>query len=137
MIKAQNHLNNYLDELNKDDLEIYFQSIRNITSKIDSTKVFGNSIPSIKTFESEENQLQLENLEKLIDSVYNHLPEKIETKAPTNLKEFNIGSTPPEIEIEEIYVSDTIPRKKFFPRLKDAISGNVDVKTDTVFITMK
>ncbi len=137
LIKAQNHLNNYLDELNRDDLEIYFQSIRNITSKIDSTKVFGNSIPSIKTFESEENQLQLENLEKLIDSVYNHLPEKIETKAPTNLKEFNISSTPPEIEIEEIYVSDTIPRKKFFPRLKDAISGNVDVKTDTVFITMK
>ena len=137
LIKAQNHLNNYLDELNKDDLEIYFQSIRNITSKIDSTKVFGNSIPSIKTFESEENQLQLENLEKLIDSVYNHLPEKIETKAPTDLKEFNLSSTPPEIEIEEIYVSDTIPRKKFFPRLKDAISGNVDVKTDTVFITMK
>lgn len=137
LIKAQNHLNNYLDELNRDDLEIYFQSIRNITSKIDSTKVFGNSIPSIKTFETDENQLQLENLEKLIDSVYNHLPEKIETKAPTNLKEFNISSTPPEIEIEEIYVSDTIPRKKFFPRLKDAISGNVDVKTDTVFITMK
>ena len=137
LIKAQNHLNNYLDELNRDDLEIYFQSIRNITSKIDSTKVFGNSIPSIKTFETDENQLQLENLEKLIDSVYNHLPEKIETKAPTNLKEFNLSSTPPEIEIEEIYVSDTIPRKKFFPRLKDAISGNVDVKTDTVFITMK
>jgi len=137
LIKAQNHLNNYLDELNKDDLEIYFQSIRNITSKIDSTKVFGNSIPSIKTFETDENQLQLENLEKLIDSVYNHLPEKIETKAPTDLKEFNLSSTPPEIEIEEIYVSDTIPRKKFFPRLKDAISGNVDVKTDTVFITMK
>lgn len=137
LIKAQNHLNNYLDELNKDDLEIYFQSIRNITSKIDSTKVFGNSIPSIKTFETDENQLQLENLEKLIDSVYNHLPEKIETKAPTDLKEFNLSSTPPEIEIEEIYVSDTIPKKKFFPRLKDAISGNVDVKTDTVFITMK
>ena len=137
LIKAQNHLNNYLDELNRDDLEIYFQSIRNITSKIDSTKVFGNSIPSIKTFETDENQLQLENLEKLIDSVYNHLPEKIETKAPTDLKEFNLSSTPPEIEIEEIYVSDTIPRKKFFPRLKDAISGNVDVKTDTVFITMK
>ena len=73
-------MNNYLDELNKDDLEIYFQSIRNITSKIDSTKVFGNSIPSIKTFETDENQLQLENLEKLIDSVYNHLPEKSKPK---------------------------------------------------------
>ena len=28
-------------------------------------------------------------------------------------------------------------QEKVFPRLKDAISGNVDVKTDTVFITMK
>src|SRR5690625_7244740 len=118
MIKAQNHLNNYLDELNKDDLEIYFQSIRNITSKIDSTKVFGNSIPSIKTFETDENQLQLENLEKLIDSVYNHLPEKIKTKAPTNLKDFNLSSTPPEFEMEEIYFSVTFPRKKFFTKLK-------------------
>lgn len=137
LVNAQNHLNDYLNELNKDDLEIYFESIQNITAKIDSTQAIGNSIPTIKLYESEENQLKLEHLEKLIDSVYNHPPALNQVKIPSGINNIDLSSNPPEIEIEEIYVSDTVPRKKFFPRLKDAFSGNVDVRTDTVFITMK
>ncbi|MDD3772900.1 MAG: HAMP domain-containing sensor histidine kinase, partial [Weeksellaceae bacterium] len=66
-----------------------------------------------------------------------NLPKLKFDQAPSGITEFTIEKSTPEIEVEEIHVSDTLPKKKFFPRLKDAISGKVDVKTDTVFITMK
>ncbi|MDX9705273.1 MAG: HAMP domain-containing sensor histidine kinase [Weeksellaceae bacterium] len=138
LVNAQHYLNEYVKNPNQEFLDLYFQSLRKITEKIDSTKVYENSIPSIKLiYGSEENQSKLSDLESLIDSTYQNLPKLKFDQAPSGITEFTIEKSTPEIEVEEIHVSDTLPKKKFFPRLKDAISGKVDVKTDTVFITMK
>lgn len=137
LVNAQNYLNKFLNNFDKKDLEVYFESIRNITDKIDSTKIYEVSIPIIKQYESDENQLKLESLQKLIDSIYSHPPKLNQNKIADEVKKINFNLNPPEIELQEIHVSDTIPKKKFFSRLKDAISGNVEVKTDTVYMTMK
>lgn len=136
LLNAQNYLYEYLNSPRKELLENYFGALLKVTNKIDSTRFFEEKIPSIhQIINSEERQAELDYLERLIDSISRNSP-KLEIKAaPVEIKEFNIEKTTPKIEVEQVYVQDSTPKKKFFPRLKDAITGETNVKTDTVIIT--
>ena len=138
LLTAQNHLQQYLNNPKKDFLNLYFQTLRIVTEKIDSTKIYEKAIPTTEVaIDSKVRQSELEKLKTLIDSVYKYSPKLNLNKTPLEIKEFSIEQNIPEIELEEIYLSDSTPKKKFFARLKDAFKGTVDVKTDTVFITTK
>ncbi|MDR2206876.1 MAG: HAMP domain-containing histidine kinase [Flavobacteriaceae bacterium] len=127
---AQNHLHNYLDQYKKEDLERYFQSLRKVTDKIDSAKIYENTDSESNR---KERQTELTKLETLIDSIRKS-PEKLKIKKVPLKININTAS---KVETEEVHISDSVPKKNFFSRLKDAFKGNVDVKTDTVLITTK
>lgn len=138
LIKAQNYLYEYLNNPQKEFLQSYFLALRNVTNKIDSTKIYEVTIPLMSSaIHSKIKNTELENLETLIDSVYQYSGKLKITKKPVEIKEFQIEKVSTNIEIEEKHISDSIHKKKLFPRLKDAFQGNTTTKTDTVYITTK
>lgn len=138
LVKAQNYLSDYLNNPKKEFLDFYFQALRNVTHKIDSAKIHRKTMPLMdSTIQSKMKNAELENLETLIDSIYLHSDKLNIPKKPVGIKEFQIERTTPKVEIEQKYVSDSIQKKKFFPRLKDAFKGTTETKTDTIYISTK
>ncbi|HRO75855.1 MAG TPA: HAMP domain-containing sensor histidine kinase [Crocinitomicaceae bacterium] len=138
LVKAQNYLYEYLNNPQKEFLDFYFQALRNVTHKIDSAKIYETTIPLMgSAIHSKMKNAELENLVTLIDSIYQYSGKLKTTKKPVEIKEFQIDKAKPNIEIEQKYVSDSVRKKKFFPRLKDALKGNTATKTDTVYISTK
>ena len=138
LVKAQNYLYEYLNNPQKEFLDFYFQALRNVIHKIDSAKIYEKTIPLMgSAIHSKMKNAELDNLETLIDSIYHYSDKLNVPKKPVEIKEFHIEKATPKIEIEEKHVSDSVRKKKLFPRLKDAFKGKTATKTDTVYISTK
>ncbi len=139
LLNAQDYLKNYISGDNKKYLELYFQSLRKLPGNIDSIKSYENAIPSLKkTINSKKEEIsKLNNLETLIDSVYKVSQKPLNKNIPLKIKKFDIKNNPEKLDIEIHHTSESIAKKSLFPRLKDAIKGNVEIKRDTTFITKK
>lgn len=137
---AQSNLQKYVSTQNKSYLEEYFQSLRNLSNKIDSIENSENLHSSSKSGLQKKDSKDLQhpnNLEELIDSTYLVSQQKIVIKDPPKIKEIELKEQPIIPEVEVHHISDSVNKKKLFPRLKDAITGNVDVKRDTTIIIAK
>lgn len=133
---AYSYLQTYINKPDKESLELYFNTLKTVVGKMDSAKIYVSSMSENEGLDSTKNMHdELENLGKLIDSIYTFSPQFTPQKQSLKINEINLDYVIPTIEKEESLIEDSVPVKKFFPRLKDAIKGNVEVKTDTVYIT--
>lgn len=135
---AQIYLYSYLTTNEEPFLDRFYQSLKDVTLKIDSTRLIEStlSIDGIGDTLIEERGLKLERLELLIDSIA-LLSPKLKLIQQERGEPIRLERPSSRVERVEEYIYDTIPRRNFFQRLSDAFKGDVIVKRDTVFITTK
>ncbi|WP_414846612.1 ATP-binding protein [Chryseobacterium sp. IT-36CA2] len=137
-IDAQDHLQKYMATQNNNDLQLYFQSLRKLKTNFDKIGEYENTSPKLKkSLEAHrQNSQKTAKLQTLIDSVYKNslnLPSNIEdepfepAKYKNDFENFNIQTRT---------YADTVKKKGFFGRLKDAVKGKVDVQKESTVITM-
>ncbi|MGX5683021.1 sensor histidine kinase [Chryseobacterium cucumeris] len=135
---AQDHLQKYMATQNNDDLQLYFQSLRKLKTNFDKIGEYESTSPRLKKNLALHSQDTLKNakLKTLIDSVYQtslNPPAKIEDKQYEPAKYKNDFE---DFNIQTRTYADTIKKKGFFGRLKDAVTGKVDVQKESTVITM-
>lgn len=142
LLNAQVDFQKYLVYGEKKYLESYFESLHKLDKNLDSIDKYRNKYPRLKSaliLESKD-PAKIQKLKVLIDSTYEY---------STN-NNFNVQKNFPEIKkydlnyynfdkfnIETKTYSDTIKKKKFFGRIRDAISGRESIRKDSTVVTMK
>lgn len=138
LLSAQNNLQKFVTDQDKKFLEAYFQSLRKLSGNIDSINTYGNAESAFKnSIDTKDEISKLKDFENLIESTYKASQKPNNKKEAPKIEKIEIKDRPAEIDVEVYYVADSTEKKKFFPRIKDAIQGNVDVKRDTTFIIAK
>lgn len=135
---AQNYLQKYMISQDDSDLKLYFQSLRKLKDNFDKIGKYENSIPRLKNnlVLQKRDTLEVTRLKTLIDSAYQfslNPPAKIQDKQ-YKLKKYKNNFE--NLNIQTQTYSDTIKKKGLMGRLKDAISGKVDVKKESTVITL-
>ncbi|WP_426478188.1 sensor histidine kinase [Chryseobacterium sp. CBSDS_008] len=135
---AQNHLQKYMASQDNNDLQLYFQSLRKLKTNFDKIGEYENTSPRLKKNLALHSQdtIKTAKLKTLIDSVYQTSlkpPAKIEDKPYEPAKYKNDFE---DLKIQTRTYADTIKKKGFFGRLKDAVTGKVDVQKESTVITM-
>ncbi len=135
---AQNHLQKYMISQDDKDLKLYFQSMRKLKSNFDKIGEYESIKPRLKSTLAlqEKDTLQVNRLKTLIDSAYQsslNPPAKVDDK-PYELKKYKNNFD--NLNIETRTYSDTIKKKGFMGRLKDAFSGKVEVQKQSTVITL-
>ncbi|MDR6160319.1 signal transduction histidine kinase [Chryseobacterium sp. SLBN-27] len=142
LLNAQVDFQKYLVHGEKKYLESYFESLHKLDKNLDSIDKYRNKYPRLNSaliLESKD-PAKIQKLKVLIDSTYEY---------STN-NNFNVQKNFPEIKkydlnyynfdkfnIETKTYSDTIKKKKFFGRIRDAISGRESIRKDSTVVTMK
>ncbi|AZA76141.1 sensor histidine kinase [Chryseobacterium sp. G0186] len=135
---AQDHLQKYMVSQDNKDLQLYFQSLRKLKNNFDKITEYENTSPRLKNSLSQKklDTLKVTKLKTLIDSVYETSlkpPTKIEDKQyepekyKNNFENFNVQTRT---------YADTIKKKGFMGRLKDAITGKVNVQKESTVVTL-
>ncbi len=135
---AQDHLQKYMATQDNNDLQLYFQSLRKLKTNFDKIGEYENTSPRLKKNLAAHRQdtLKTAKLKTLIDSVYQtslNPPAKIEDKQYEPAKYKNDFD---DLKIQTRTYADTVKKKGFFGRLKDAVTGKVDVQKESTVITM-
>ena len=133
LLDAQNYLQRYIGNQSKEDLQNYFTSLQVLTDNINAIRRLEGDNLQFKTISDDRTEELLE-FNKLIDSIYKESKSLPQGNLSFELQEIRIESKDEVLETQITHVSDSVGQKKFFSRLKDAFKGNVDVKTDTVYI---
>lgn len=132
---SQGFLQSFIQKNDKRELENYFSSLRNLTETLDSINLHP-SLSGQPTGPNSERKKISEQLASLIDSAYKASKIPQEKLEPIEIKNFELQA--PEqtlnIELHQSPIDTTPEKKKLLPRLKDAITGNVEVKRDTVYV---
>ncbi|MCW1962618.1 HAMP domain-containing histidine kinase [Chryseobacterium viscerum] len=137
-LDAQEHLQKYMATQNNKELQLYFQSLRKLKINFDKIGEYENTSPRLKKNLAAHSQdtLKTAKLKTLIDSVYQtslNPPSKIEDKQYEPAKYKNDFE---DFKIQTRTYADTVKKKGFFGRLKDAVTGKVDVQKESTVITM-
>lgn len=135
---AQNHLQNYMLSQDDKDLTLYFESLKKLKTNFDKIGEYESIRPRLKNNVAlqKKDTLEVKRLKVLIDSAYEsslNPPAKVEDK-PYELKKYKNDFD--DLKIETHTYADTIKKKGFMGRLKDAISGKVEVQKESTVITM-
>ncbi|KFF15193.1 sensor histidine kinase [Chryseobacterium sp. JM1] len=135
---AQNHLQNYMVSQDDKDLKLYFESLKKLKTNFDKIGEYESIRPRLKNNLAiqKKDTLEVKRLKVLIDSAYEsslNPPAKVEDK-PYELKKYKNNFE--DLKIETHTYADTIKKKGFMGRLKDAISGKVEVQKESTVITM-
>lgn len=135
---AQTYLQKYMASQDKKDLRSYFEALRKLEGTFDKLSEYERKTPKLKNIlaERKEDAPKTVKLKTLIDSVYQtsqHPPGKIEDKKYDPGKYKNDFEN---LEVQTHTYSDTIKKKGFMGRLKDAITGKVNVRKDSTVITL-
>lgn len=138
-MNAQNYLQKYMISQDDKDLKLYFESLGKLKGNFDKIHEFEDKNPKLKSKIAlyKKDTLQIIKLKTLIDSVYHYSlnpPAKIRDKEYTPEKYKNNFE---DLDIQTQTYSDTIKKKGFVGRLRDAISGKVDVQKQNTVITLK
>lgn len=138
LFNAQTHLQNYVQTKSKKELQAYFHSLEVSRFNLDSIDALSAKGGYFQNrFGFDEGKSDLRAFDLLIDSIYK-ASEKLDLdEKEFEIKDIAIDKTPKieKLNIEVTHSKDTLSRKKFFPRIKDAIKGEVEVKRDTVFVS--
>lgn len=137
-LDAQEHLQKYMATQDNKELQSYFQSLRKLKINFDKIGEYENTSPRLKKTLALHNQdmVKTAKLKTLIDSVYQtslNPPTKIEDKQYEPAKYKNDFE---DFKIQTRTYADTVKKKGFFGRLKDAVTGKVDVQKESTVITM-
>jgi signal transduction histidine kinase len=137
-LDAQEHLQKYMATQDNKELQLYFQSLRKLKINFDKIGAYENTSPRLKKTLALHRQdtIKTAKLKTLIDSVYQNSlnpPSNIEDKQYVPVKYKNDFE---DFKIQTRTYADTIKKKGFFGRLKDAVTGKVDVQKESTVITM-
>ncbi|EFK35265.1 Autoinducer 2 sensor kinase/phosphatase luxQ [Chryseobacterium gleum] len=137
-LDAQEHLQKYMATQDNKELQLYFQSLRKLKINFDKIGAYENTSPRLKKTLALHRQdtIKTAKLKTLIDSVYQNSlnpPANIEDKQYVPAKYKNDFE---DFKIQTRTYADTIKKKGFFGRLKDAVTGKVDVQKESTVITM-
>jgi signal transduction histidine kinase len=135
---AQDHLQKYMATQDNNELQLYFQSLRKLKMNFDKIGEYENTSPRLKKTLAIHRQdtLKTAKLKTLIDSVYQNSlnpPSKVEDKQYEPAKYKNDFE---DFKIQTRTYADTVKKKGFFGRIKDAVAGKVDVQKESTVITM-
>lgn len=137
-MEAQDHLQKYMASQDNKDLQLYFQSLRKLKNNFDKIGEYENTSPRLKKSLAQKklDTMKVTKLKTMIDSVYQSSlkpPAKIEDKQyePEKYK-----SDFDNFNIQTRTYADTVKKKGFMGRLKDAITGKVNVQKESTVITL-
>lgn len=135
---AQGHLQTYMVTQDNKDLQLYFESLKKLKLNFDKIGEYENTSPRLKKNLAlhKQDTVKVNKLKTLIDSVYQtslNQPAKIEEKQYEPQKYKNDFD---DFNIQTRTYADTIKKKGFFGRLKDAVTGKVDVQKESTVITL-
>lgn len=141
LLNAQKHLQDFFESEDDRYLKSYFNSVNKLGENLDRINHFTDRNPKLKNILilKKKDSLGTENLKLLIDSTYQFSTGsnfKIREELPKIKKyDFNYRLEKPVIQTQTY--TDTIEKKGLFGRLRDAISGKVNVKKDSTVVTVK
>lgn len=135
---AQMYFQKYMVTQDDKDLKLYFESLKKLKGNFDKIHEYESKNPRLKNnlARQKKDTIEVINLKTLIDSVYQtsrNPPARIEDQHYEPKKYKNNFE---DLKIETKTYSDTVKKKGFMGRLKDAITGKVDVKKDSTVITL-
>ena len=146
LFAANTHFQNYLSTDDKKDLDNYFVAINNLNitlDKVNNFKFKNSELNKSLDFKTKP-ALDLKKFKVLIDStsqISNSANQDwTQNKSKSDLikiKKYKFDYNPDNFEVHTEVFKDTIKKKGLFGRLKDAISGNENVRKDSTVITMK
>lgn len=135
---AQNHFQKYMVTQDDKDLQSYFQSLKNLKINFDKINDYENTSPRLKKNLAQhiKDTMQTAKLKTLLDSVYQsslNPPAKIQDK---NFEPEKYKNDFEDFNVQTHTYADTIKKKGFFGRLKDAVTGKVNVQKESTVITL-
>jgi len=141
LLNAQVDFQKYLINNDKKYLESYFQSLRKLDKSLDSIGNYKNKYPRLKSvlILENDNSAKVQKFKILIDSTQEYSASsnfKVQNVFP-EIRKYDLDYDFGKFNIETKTYSDTVKRKKFFGRIKDAISGKENVRKDSTVVTMK
>ncbi|NML59126.1 sensor histidine kinase [Chryseobacterium cheonjiense] len=141
LLNAQVDFQKYLINNDKKYLESYFQSLRKLDKNLDSIGNYKNKYPRLKSvlILENDNSAKVQRFKILIDSTQEYSASsnfKVQNVFP-EIRKYDLDYDFGKFNIETKTYSDTVKRKKFFGRIKDAISGKENVRKDSTVVTMK
>lgn len=141
LVDAQSFFQKYITTEDDKYLNSYFNSVNNLTQNLERINKFKEQNPRFNTILSSQkiSPSQIKNLKLLIDSTY-QISSQSDFNLKTNipeLKRYQYDYNFVKEEVQTQHFSDTVVKKGIFGRLRDAISGKVNVKKDSTIVTVK
>ncbi|AZB16402.1 sensor histidine kinase [Chryseobacterium indologenes] len=135
---AQDHLQKYMINQDNKELDLYFQSLRKLKNNFDKIGEYEKASPRLKNTLAKQkiDTLKVTRLKSLMDSVY-----KTSLKPPVKMDEKPYEPEKYKNSFENLNIqtrtyADTIKKKGFMGRLKDAITGKVNVQKESTVVTL-
>ncbi|ASE60704.1 sensor histidine kinase [Chryseobacterium indologenes] len=135
---AQDHLQKYMINQDNKELNLYFQSLRKLKNNFDKIGEYEKASPRLKNTLAKQkiDTLKVTRLKSLMDSVY-----KTSLKPPVKMDEKPYEPEKYKNNFENLNIqtrtyADTIKKKGFMGRLKDAITGKVNVQKESTVVTL-
>lgn len=141
LINAQDFFQKYVVSKDNQYLKAYFNSVDRLTKNLDSINNFKFQNPNLKSFSiaRKKDSLKIENLKLLVDSTqeFSKNSDLKTTIQLPQLKKFDIAFNFEKFDVQTKTISDSVPKKGIFGRLKDAFAGKENVRKDSTIVTIK
>ena len=141
LINAQDFFQKYVVSKDNQYLKAYFNSVDRLTKNLDSINNFKFQNPNLKSFSiaRKKDSLKIENLKLLVDSTqeFSKNSDLKTTIQLPQLKKFDTDFNFEKFDVQTKTISDSIPKKGIFGRLKDAFAGKENVRKDSTIVTIK
>lgn len=137
---AQTSLQKYMISRDEKDLELYFRFLKKLDNNFDKINEYENKIPGLKNnlARQKRDTLKTIKLKTLIDSSYQYSqnPPAQFQDPDYELIKYKSNNNFDDLDIQTQTYSDTVKKKGLMGRLKDAISGKVDVQKESTVVTL-
>ena len=141
LINAQDFFQKYVVSKDNQYLKAYFNSVDRLTKNLDSINNFKFQNPNLKSFSiaRKNDSLKIENLKLLVDSTqeFSKNSDLKTTVQLPQLKKFDTDFNFEKFDVQTKTISDSVPKKGIFGRLKDAFAGKENVRKDSTIVTIK
>lgn len=137
-MEAQKYLQKYMVSQDDKDLKLYFESLQKLKGNFDKIDSYEKLSPKLRNnlIQRKKDTLQVNKLKTLIDSASQLSASQAPKmqQQPYEPKKFKNDFE--NMSIQTRTYTDTIKKKRFMGRLKDAISGKVNVQKESTVITL-
>ena len=141
LINAQDFFQKYVVSKDNQYLKAYLNSVDRLTKNLDSINNFKFQNPNLKSFSiaRKKDSLKIENLKLLVDSTqeFSKNSDLKTTVQLPQLKKFDTDFNFEKFDVQTKTISDSVPKKGIFGRLKDAFAGKENVRKDSTIVTIK